>query len=218
MLMLLFTVFITSCNKEQFLYDETGTITDKRDGQTYSTVKIGDQWWMAENLNYETSSGSWCYDNKTLNCDIYGRLYDSPNCTVDLNDIEDKICPPGWSVPGDDEWKTLEQQLGMSSSDSDAVGWRESGNVGIKLKSNNGWIGADIGTNESGFSALPGGFRLGIRDNDFVDLGSLCYFWSSTVPADNYAWSRAIRTDFVGVRRSQGGFNKGKSVRCIKDE
>ncbi len=80
------------------------TFTDSRDGATYGQVQIGSQVWMAENLNYLTASGSWCYEDAESNCDTYGRLYDWRTAT--------NACPDGWRLPSDEEWSTLEASLG----------------------------------------------------------------------------------------------------------
>jgi uncharacterized protein (TIGR02145 family) len=83
-------------------------VTDARDGQTYAAVKIGDQCWIAENMNYDTNDSSWCYGDNTANCDIYGRLY-SQSAAVEA-------CPDGWHLPADAEWDELVDFLGGSSA------------------------------------------------------------------------------------------------------
>ena len=109
--------------------DDTHDVTMTFNGKTYKTIKIGDQWWLAENLNdaSHSSGNSVCYENKNGNCDTYGRLYDWEAAKA----IADQI--PGWHLPTDDEWKTLEMSLGMSQSDADKTSYRGSP-VGSKLK------------------------------------------------------------------------------------
>ena len=117
-----------------------GSFTDKRDGKTYRTVKIGKQTWMVENLNHKTGS-SVCYDNEESNCQKDGRLYD---WNTALN-----ACPAGWHLPSDAEWTAL----------TDFVGGEET--VGTKLKSKTGWSTGKnykVATDDYGFSALPGGY------------------------------------------------------------
>jgi uncharacterized protein (TIGR02145 family) len=122
-----------------------GTFIDERDGKTYGTVKIGHQTWMAENLNYYTSSGSWCYNNDTSYCGKYGRLYDWETAM--------EACPSGWHLPDNYEWDDLTEKVGSI--------YLYPGHV---LKAKHGWyinddgyIGRNNGTDNFGFSALPGG-------------------------------------------------------------
>jgi len=124
---------------------------DTRDGQTYNTVQIGDQCWFSENLNYGTYTQGdvhatdngvvekYCYNNNTDNCDTFGGLYtwremmDLPNscettsCAAQISSNHQGICPPGWHVPTDEEYKTLEMELGMTQTEADMLNtWRGS--------------------------------------------------------------------------------------------
>ncbi len=181
----------------ELLSEKYGTFTDKRDGKTYKTVKIGNQIWMAENLNYKTSSGSWCYDDNSSNCDIYGRLYNWETAKT--------ACPSadGWHLPTDDEWTTLVNYLGGEKV------------AGGKLKSTTSWTSPNTGaSNSSGFSALPSGYR---NTN-----GNYCYrsygtnLWSST-ECGTIAWNRTLNYSMTSVLRSNYGKANGFSVRCLKD-
>ncbi len=84
--------------------EDAGIFTDHRDGKCYKWIKIGSQIWMAENLNYLSSSGSWCYDDLISNCNIYGRLYDWETAMT--------ACPIGWHLPSSEEWESLTLYLG----------------------------------------------------------------------------------------------------------
>jgi len=133
----------------------SGTFTDSRNGQTYRTVKIGNRTWMAENLNFQTEN-SWCYDNNSANCSKYGRLY--------TWDAAMKACPSGWRLPSDNDWTALTNAVGS--------------NAGTKLKSQTGWNDNGNGTDDFGFSALPGGSRS--TDGSFDGVGSYGHWWSAT--------------------------------------
>lgn len=202
------------------LADSTGTVTDI-DGNVYLTVKIGDQWWMAENLktthyrNGEeipivTDNGAWAglshggccaYANVEANVDVYGRLY---NWRA-VNDARG-IAPAGWHVPSDAEWQTLITTLGGEAF------------AGGKMKETGTehWVpyNADA-TNESGFTALPGGARL--SDGVFTDLGQSCEFWSTTSYDGSYAWFVSVTYAGATAMRSYNNKPMGYSVRCVKD-
>jgi len=136
-----------------------GSMKDTRDNKTYKTVKIGTQWWMAENLAYKTGSGSWAYNNEESNVAKYGRLYHWETAKT--------ACPTGWHLPSDAEWTTLTSYL-----DGESV-------AGGKMKTTSNWDSPNIGaTNESGFSSLPVGLLT--NDGGFYEVGSSGYFWSST--------------------------------------
>lgn len=181
----------------------TGTFTDPRDGQTYTTIEIGNQVWMAENLNYETSD-SWWYDNSFANGDIYGRLY---TWDAALN-----ACPSGWNLPSDEDWKIMEMALGMSQTEADDTVNRGT-DEGMKMKSTSGWYKDGNGTNSSGFNALPGGGGSGL----FYYLGSYCYLWSSSEYSSTFAWGRGLSYESVQVYRYASDKPAGFSVRCLKD-
>ena len=168
---------------------EKTTFNDPRDGQTYKWIRIGDQVWMAENLNYNAGSGSWCYNNETNNCNKYGRLY---NWQTARN-----ACPSGWHLPSDAEWTRLANFVGSSS--------------GKKLKSSSGWNGPD----DYGFSTLPGGYRN--TDGTYHFLGNDGYWWSSTELSSTYAWLRFLDYDSGFVYRGHDDKDYGFSVRCVRD-
>ena len=177
---------------------QKGSFTDTRDKKTYKTVKIGKQTWMAENLNYD-AKGSKCYDNKPANCEKYGRLYDISTAM--------KACPSGWSLPS----------YGVRGIE----GYDET--LAKKLKSASGWSNNGNGTDEFGFSALPGGQYYydfyGIRKEGFYDIGEVGYWWGaydSNEDGDGdgaYYWSIS---DSDGWNPSKG-MNPLLSVRCVKN-
>ena len=179
------------------VYDATAkTLKDLRDGQTYKTVVIGEQTWMAENLNYETEN-SYCYDDDPSNCSKYGRLYTWAAAKT--------VCPEGWHLPSYDEWNTLFTAVGGIST------------AGAKLKSQTGWAAYDGITNEDsfGFSALPAGCKYSLGDYDYE--GSQAYFWSSSEDGSDYAYNMLL--DYYGdnVRLLNTSKSLGFSVRCLKD-
>jgi len=191
------------------------------DSNIYPTVKIGDQWWMAENLKVtryrngddipivtddtewkNLTTGAYCnYNNNSDNADIYGRLYN----WYAVNDSRN-IAPLGWHVPSDEEWQTLIDYLGGESV------------AGGKLKETGTthWNSPNEGaTNESGFAALPGGYR-----NDtgtFDDLGRNAHFWSSAEDSSSHAWNRELGYTNATVHRSSYDKQNGFSVRLVRD-
>jgi len=174
-----------------------GSFTDARDGKTYRTVQIGDQTWMAENLNYQTGK-SVCYANKESNCQKYGRLYDWKTAL--------KACPAGWHLPSDKEWTAL----------TDFVGGEET--AGTKLKSKTGWStdkGYEAATDDYGFSALPGG--RGYSSGGFGSAGNYGYWWSATEDDASYAWYRGMYYDDDYVGRYLNLKSYLFSLRCSQD-
>ena len=166
-----------------------GSFTDTRDGKTYRTVKIGNQTWMAENLNYKTGK-SWCYDNKDGNCQKYGRLY---NWNTAM-----KACPAGWRLPTRQDWNDLVQAAGGKDV------------AGTKLKSKSQWDG----TNDYGFSALPGGYRYSLCS--FYRAGRGGYWWSATEGGSGDAWYWGMDSDDGGVNENYNDKDLGFSVLCVR--
>ena len=198
---------------------ETGTVTDI-EGNLYKTVKIGDQWWMAENLKVtryrngdsipnvtdgdewsNLSTGAYAdYENTASNSAVYGKLYNWYAVADSRN-----IAPAGWHVASYAEWTTLTTFLG-----GEAVAGGK-----LKEKGTAHWQSPNEGaTNETGFSALPGGrYHSG---GSFDGLGSDGYCWSSTANSSN-AWGCYMGYNFGGVDRNYFNQSSGFSVRCVRD-
>ena len=172
-----------------------GTFKDSRDGKTYKTVKVGSQTWFAENLNF-AAKGSKCYENKDANCAKYGRLYDW--------ETANKACPAGFHLPSNDELRALVNYAGGEK------------NAGKKLKSKAGWNNNGNGTDDYGWSALPGGY--GDSDGSFNNAGSRGYWWSATEGDASYARSRNMLYNFdVHVNWNSDNKTYLHSVRCVAD-
>jgi uncharacterized protein (TIGR02145 family) len=174
------------------------TFTDPRDSKGYQTVFIGNQEWMAENLAYAPSTGNyWAYDNDDANVETYGYLYDWQTAL--------SVCPTGWHLPRDEEWTELTDYLG--------------GNAGDKLKeigTTNWNIGNNGATNETGFTALPGGYLNG--DGEFDLLGLYGFWWSAAKNYTNYAWPRYMTYYNSNVLRYHHTTEElGFSIRCVRD-
>jgi uncharacterized protein (TIGR02145 family) len=192
------------------------------DNYYYETVLIGDQCWFAENLrtmvyadgtaipvisdplNWSgpTYTGARCHYNfVSANLTTYGRLYN-------WYAVDDAggLCPSGWHVPTDGEWTELENYI-------TAQGF--AGTEGIALKCTSCWDGNGNGTDDFGFSALPGG-RRSWSDGAFGSEGGTGYWWSSSPNGDN-AWFRSLLTNYSGISRSSGPIRFGFSVRCLRD-
>jgi uncharacterized protein (TIGR02145 family)/uncharacterized repeat protein (TIGR02543 family) len=170
-------------------FEKAQVITDSRDGKKYRIVKIGKLTWMAQNLNFGTVN-RWCYDNNTSNCAKYGRLY---NWNAAMN-----ACPSGWRLPTLEDWNELVEAAG--------------GNVaGTKLKASSpDWNGTD----EFGFSALPGGYRN--TYGSFGGVGSYGGWWSAAEDDGGNAWLRDMSSNYDGVIQRSYGKNHGFSVVCVQ--
>jgi len=178
-------------------------IKDPRDGQTYNTVEIGTQCWMAENLNYETGN-SRCYDDNSSNCDTYGRLYDWFTAL--------EACPTGWHLPSDVEWCTLTTSIDPTV-DCDETGWSGT-DAGYKMKSTSGWYSSGNGSDAYGFTVLPGGYCQ--YNQSFSNIEKYAYFWSSSGWGST-SWRRVLSYESDSVRRDYDDPDDGLSVRCLKD-
>jgi uncharacterized protein (TIGR02145 family) len=210
----------------------TGTVTDI-DGNIYLTVKIGEQWWMMEDLkvtHYRNgdpianvtdgsswtalTTGAYCeYNNDVAYGDAYGRLYN----WFAVDDSRN-IAPEGWHVATDEEWKQLEMYLGMSQASADGTLWRGV-NEGGKLKETGTmhWVDPNYAaTNVSGFTALPGGSRH-FATGDFNFLGTAAPFWLSTEYDAGMAWMRNVVNNRGDIYRNYTSKVHGFSVRCVKD-
>lgn len=179
-------------------------LIDSRDGKSYRTVKIGDQIWMAENLNYETEN-SYCYDNTPDNCTKYGRLY---SWAAALS-----ACPSGWHLPDTTEWCTLFNTVGGSSM------------APQMLKSTEGW-GNNGGIDAFGFSVLPAGGLFyetdpfsRDRESSFSGVGEFMTFWSSTNYDNSQSPFYINFEPYYGAipNNDMSDWDDGLSVRCLKD-
>jgi len=197
------------------------TFTDSRDGKTYRTVRIGNQTWMAENLNFATDSSA-CYDNADSNCTKYGLLYNWDDAVT--------ACPAGWRVPSDEDWDSLalaaggqrvKDECGQLVEDEDGnYYWKFAGK---KLKSTTGWkdywedddgkLVSGNGTNDFVFSALPGGYG----GDDFYSAGGYGYWWSATEFDASSAWYRNMYYYNDNVYRDSYYKTGLFSLRCLQD-
>ena len=188
-----YTILAQNSTSESFI--------DPRDGKQYRTVIIGNQTWMAENLNFNTDTGSWAYDNDLKKSSIYGRLYSRPAAC--------EACPSGWRLPSDVDWHALGEYIGGLT-----VAGGKMKETGTKH-----WNSPNVGaTNESGFSALPAGYYF---DGNYYDIGKSSSFWSSSASGygDQYVWHRFFYHNIPAIYRYRYNYTKfGYSVRCILDK
>ncbi|MBU0712688.1 fibronectin type III domain-containing protein [bacterium] len=228
-----YRVFANSANNQSEysnIAEVIRSVTDI-DDNVYKVVKIGNQWWMAENLkvkryrngnlipnvtdgmtwaNLET--GAYC---NNFNIEYYGNVYGALYNGYAVNDSRN-IAPEGWHVPSDEEWKELEMYLGMSQSEADTFGWRGTDEGGkLKETGTNHWNSPNTGaTNVSGFTALAGGYRDGLSDWSLP--GYRAYFWSSTGLESSGAYARCLIYNNSNISRSSGK-GDGYSVRCVRN-
>ncbi|MCK4677886.1 MAG: fibrobacter succinogenes major paralogous domain-containing protein [Bacteroidales bacterium] len=207
-------------------------LIDTRDGQTYNTVLIGTQCWMAENLNIGTRIDGineqtdnsviekYCYNDDVTKCDTFGGLYQWDEMMQYVLDTGAQgICPNGWYIPSDEEWKILEgtvdSQYGVGDPEWDYLNAWRGFDAGKNLKSTSGWYNNGNGTDTFGFSALPGGIRSYYLN--FINLGEYAGFWTSTGKYSSTAWKRNLVGNHDEINRHHDNKEYGRSVRCIKD-
>ena len=215
---------------------EYDTVIDPRDKKVYKIVTIGNQTWMAENLNYADSSktlslkgSSWCYNNVAKNCDVGGRLYtwaaaiDSVKIATDTDNPQEcgygktctlpakvlGICPTGWHLPSVSEWDSLFSAVGGETTASKIL----KSQVGWNINEMNHRAGN--GTDAFGFAALPAGNR--INDGNFAREGIGAYFWSSTENSGAVAYHIDLFYSNEDVTQDSRRKDLAYSVRCIKD-
>jgi hypothetical protein len=213
---------------------EYGTVNDN-EGNTYKTVKIGDQWWMAENLATRyfnngdplalaSSSDSivWSQAGFPSYC-IYQGDPAAPGFLYNFYAITDirGIAPQGWHIATDEDWKKLESFIGLSNAEKEKTGWRgaEEGDL-LKQKGQNEWVRYDgvWAEDKYGFSAKAGGCRL--PDGKFSVPSGLTYsgfWWTTTDKQSGKAWYRYMDYKSSKIFRSYTYYGYGMSIRCVKD-
>lgn len=238
-----FFTLVSSCSKddkdiiENENKEELNTFKDSRDGHIYKWIKIGTQIWMAENLaylpavyppTYGSSSAPRFYiygytgsdisvAKKQPNYATHGVLYNWQAAKA--------ACPPGWHLPSENEWHTLENYLMLHGFNFDGTITDNTNNkIAKSMSATSNWnttsltgtIGENLSlNNKSGFSALPSGYRH--TGGSFDDLGSDGYWWSSTVYNGSHAWGPTLSSFLPDVRWNNNKMEHGLSVRCIKD-
>ena len=225
------TLAVLGCTDSSYLeYDASANVDDGScltficgnnvtyHGYDYATVQIGEQCWFAENLRTEhytngevipanlslsewistTSGATVVYGESASNLETYGRLYNWYAV-----DEARGLCPSGWHVPTDGEWTVMTDFLGGESV------------AGGQMKTTYGWNNGGNGTNSSGFSGLPGGYRYHYNGG-FNAAGYGGYWWSSS-PDGSSAWSRSLSISSESVNRGSYNLRDGISVRCVRD-
>ncbi|TVQ89464.1 MAG: hypothetical protein EA393_07070 [Bacteroidetes bacterium] len=215
--------------------------TDDRDGKIYNTVLIGDQCWMKENLNFYVIN-SFCYDDDDAMCDAYGRLYpwftamDGEESSNAVPSGVQGVCPAGWHLPSDAEWQIMVDYVVAQGYPNYADNPNGAGNALKSCRQINSPLGGacdtdehprwedgydpyhnftHFGTDEFGYSALPGGVRD--TDGSFFGLGYRGQWWSSTEVTTTHAWYRLLGNVFGNVYRYEHVKGRGFSVRCVRD-
>ncbi len=170
-----------------------GTFVDPRDQTTYRYVKIGELWWMAENLAYKPGTGNvWMYDNNEAYLPDFGYLYDW--------EAANNVCPPDWRMPTIEDWEAL---IAIAGAEAEH-----------RLKANNGWS-SNNGNDHYGFNALPGGIRR--IHGDYLNMGDGGFWWSATEYTGNTAFYYCLRNNADQVLSNHIYKKTGLSVRCVRN-
>jgi uncharacterized protein (TIGR02145 family) len=229
--LLVVTVFLGACKEDdrEEIIIEKGTVTDI-DGNVYQTVRIGNQWWMAENLkttrfndgttiNLIENSNNAAWENATvpsysvINNGTSGFLYNGIVVRSEKN-----IAPEGWHIPSDEEWKTLERAIGMENSEVESTAFRgeEEANL-LASKNSLGWPsgGELFGSNKYGFNAIPGGCR--IVDGRINIFNTTAFWWAKDTLQNGDGWYRYIDLYDTRVFRQSTFKEYGMTIRCVKD-
>ncbi len=195
------------------------------DGNRYATVLVNKQCWMLENLrSIHHADGSkvmevWAYEDDESSVQRYGRLYRWSAISNPAG-----ICPKGWQVPSDEDFKVLERFSGMTETDIEGTGWRRTNNESRKLKEHDyAYFWSDDEKKEvniTGFSALPAGIRM--TGGSYSGRGSYVDFWTSSEFDNANAWNRslvwiALHPGSDEIYRKSIDKEWGFSIRCIKD-
>ena len=230
-MVVLLSLGIQACKKETQtpVILEYGTVIDV-DGNSYKTVKIGDQWWMCENLrvkHFQDGSSISLIGNvdqdsvwantmdpaySVLNDTLYGCLYNS----FAVQDSR-KLAPAGWHIPSDEEWKTMEKTIGMTEVQSNQLAWRGTNEAELLLNKNGeGWQTGTIpfGMDTYDFSILPAGCRLFSGEMTF---GYTAFFWTATSNTNGQAYYRYFDSQKKNIFRQTTYPQYGMSIRCVKD-
>ena len=220
----MFTSAASSANNANNILKDTQDIAQDSDGNIYKTVKIGDQIWLAENLRTTTFQDrskvitGYVPDDDASNLLMYGRLYS----WQDVND-EKNICPTGWRVASDEDWKELEKIIGISNSDLDNEGWRGENDIALTLKAAQPntlfKIFDQSQVNKHNFSAQPAGVKLG---NWYITQGMYTEFWTASSASDKDAYARTLAYSWWNshkgeIRRARLKKSYMFSVRCVKN-
>jgi uncharacterized protein (TIGR02145 family) len=207
-------------------------MSDPRDAKVYPLVQIGSQCWMVTGLKYgqqrtpaqgQQNNGiaeMYCYDNIVANCNFYGGLYTWDEAMAYAPGVPQGICPPGWHIPTDEEWKVLEGSADALYPVGSPV-WNNTNfrgsDAGRNMKTSTGWSSGGLGTNQSGFTSYASGQFFG---SSYIEQGTNAWYWSSTQGSGSgvgTAWVRNLRNTEDRVNRTTSAKTRGHTVRCLRD-